>query len=288
MGSSALASSGLRRLRCLSRLPRSLPVAAEPQTFIQIREAIEVPDTVYYSIPLCELTDPDDLTRGFDVVATGTLLEVEGERFAVTANHVFDEYEPKELLYPTSLDELTTFGGTALTLDPRLAEVDGPARNIDIAALRIGKPVHSEYQHLDASQFAPHAPIAEGETIVLQGYPLTGNKTPPKSRAIRTRKREIEGVALNHEEYVGLGLSPDIHLAVRIDPEGLPRLQGMSGGPMWLRAPAGLGLAGVITDNPPEALDIVFGTRVSVISGALAELVQQHLQPPSVYRTAAG
>jgi len=263
------------------RAVRVTPERSAQSLVIQTRDTIKVPDTVYYSIPLCELTDPNDLTRGFDVVATGTLLEVEDERFAVTANHVFDEYAPKDLLYPTSLDGLTTFGGTALTLDPRLAEVDGPARNIDIAALRIGKPVHSEYLYLNASQFAPHAPIAEGETIILQGYPLTGNKTMPRSRAIRTRKREIEGVALNHAEYTGLGLSPDIHLAVRIDPDGLPRLQGMSGGPMWLRAPAGLGLAGIITDNPPEALDVVFGTRIGVISGALAELAK-HLQPPSV------
>lgn len=264
--------------RCPPVVP-SAPAAKRPFV-VQTRETIEVPDTVYYSIPLCELTDPNDLTRGFDLVATGTLLEVEGERFAVTANHVFDEYEPKDLLYPTSLDGMTTFGGTALTVDPRLAEVDGPAQHLDIAALRIGQPVHSEYLYLNASQFAPYAPIAEGETIVLQGYPLTGNKTLPRSRSIRTRKREIEGVSIDHAEYSELGLSPVIHLAVRIDPVGLPKLQGMSGGPMWLRTPAGLGLAGIITDNPPEALDVVFGTRIGVISAALAELAK-HLRPPS-------
>lgn len=167
------------------------------------------------------------------------LVEVDDCRFALTANHVFNN---GDRLLHTALPPRGP-------LQPLPYSVDFVARNteLDAAVLPLRR---SDLEALGASTFLRAEDISENHHNVqdlglnsyfTMGYPESRNyaRINLPQRRVRQTSFQVTGLAAPPEAYLEESLDPSQHLAIEFDREHLrykgtqivgPHVQGMSGG----------------------------------------------------------
>lgn len=172
-----------------------------------------------------------------DQVGTGTLFDLDGRLFFVTAGHIFDDIKPQNLSLPTNpmSSDLQTLGAHTLY---RPREI-----HIDIAVLELLE--HTIVEKLRAGwhvlTLANIAPCAEQATFVICGYP---------SCLVRRRGERLTGTLISAytERFRGIPpnakkpVDPNLDLFFHYDHSAddvfgneiaTPHLGGTSGSSVW-------------------------------------------------------
>lgn len=240
-------------------------------------------DLHLYSCPLLIPRERYKPSEGYEIIGTATLLSILDDRYLVTAKHVADITDEDHLLYPKSDSEVELFKGDRMRTNPVFETMEAPAKNFDIAVLRLGDvPIHPKFRFLGRGQLAPNEIVPGDISCVLTGYPGGKNKTRPKSIYVKSNEVAWYFTTIEPKEYEKYGLDPRYHLAVKHDREVYtdkgqkvrpPKMKGMSGGPMWIDAGDGYVLTAITTDHLIEER-IVFGTRIEIAVNAVYELLR--------------
>lgn len=225
---------------------------------------------------------------GLEIIATATLLQIEGNRFFVTAGHVADLTDVTHLLYPKSDTEAAAFLGQRYRTNPELRGLPPPACNIDIAILPLEDiEIHPRYRFLGEGQLITNGDFHEGIQCVAAGYPSGINRTIRNNIDVKPKQIAFQFPTIEPDRYREYDLDTSMHLAMkyerevtRTDPKSgksqktkLPKLKGISGGPMWIRTSNGYALAAIVSDHPTEKR-IVFGTKIDLAR----KMIYQHLR----------
>lgn len=239
----------------------------------------------------CPLMIPREIgipAKGLEIIGTATLLQVSGRRFLVTARHVSDFILETHLMYPKSDVEAVPIVGKWIRSDPRLSETESPLREVDIAILPLGEnELHPRYRFLGEGQLLAEAVLRGGIECVAVGYPSGSNKTIRNSIDVRPKQVAFQFPTLDLEKYSELNIDSTLYLAMEYDREvtrtdpktrksqktRLPKLKGISGGPMWIKVPKDYALA-AITSDQREGKRVIFGTRIRMALEMIYDVLQ--------------
>lgn len=205
---------------------------------------------------------------GVRFLGTGTLLEVEGMRFVVSAQHVLEDALRTHLLYPIDKERMTNFNGRRVRFN---REVVPP--HYDVGILEV-----DGFQPLDLYRFARledttayQEPTPPGLIHKACGYPGTKQKTYGRKNNVKAKCYSFEWISVPHDVYEDTqAVHPQHHVALSFDgkmtsPEGVtskaPNVEGMSGGPIWINTRGGHRITGIITHHWGNR-NLVTGTRV--------------------------
>lgn len=172
---------------------------------------------------------------------TGLLFDVEDRLFLVTAEHVLDNVNFAELSYPPENGAQVQTFGNAQVFRP------DPSHNIDVVVIELKESdtvaaLRSNWTTLTFRNVASKGAFEGGDRLI-GGYPSAESKL--SYHGIHQRPFVLSTVELDHTPFVSEP-SPEIdvffllkkkgyNLATGVE-EDIPKLQGVSGGGIWLCA----------------------------------------------------
>jgi hypothetical protein len=227
-----------------------------------------------------------------DPVPAGSsvLLWNRGQRYLVTAAHVFDSFRQSPLLIGT-YSTWYTLGGDFRSTDPPA----GRARDEDILDYAFMPISESDASALDGCQFLRGDQILLRETPTFTpplrskylaiGYPLNRFNYSWKTNATAPELGRFIGVIAQRDRFAKHKRLVESHLLLELEAKGVfgrggtlqkpPKLVGMSGGPILsLPGVTRLGdvtppqLVGITTEYWAEH-DLFVGIRIDVVLGAM-------------------
>lgn len=237
-----------------------------------------------------------------EAVGSAVLLAVQDRRLLLTAAHVLDELEQRSLYLGRS--ERPFGPGVTRWVTPR--KNDDPRRRSDLFDFGFAELAGDELEDASlAGSFLEIGGVAtaisdEPSTCAALGFPQSWNRwraqkkrpflpdlTSWAERELADGEYERFAEQLRKKRGEDFRFSRATHLAVRFDPKNAaedgerltpPQLQGMSGGGIWVEAPAGSSqrfvLAAISTDCV-LAEKAIFGTRIQECLRAVASKIPE-------------
>ena len=259
---------------------------ATARSLIQIAETLSG-ETLRATVPLYYEGDNGQPA----LLGSGVLLSLGGVRFLLTAGHVLDHLQTKQLSAGVPEGLLTIAG-----LPTRLRSL-GASKNeddrIDVGFMRLdGAP----WKTLEESNFLTWAdldiatPTAERHTYGLVAYPVSVNKRPLDGAHLTAAAFRVGGIECERSAYEERKIDPMNHVMVGFDknavfdasgPRNAPDLYGASGGGLWrfgrrLRNASGRPkLSAIATEWEKRGRHrYILGTRIQLVIEALGEKYQ--------------
>ena len=224
-----------------------------------------------YTLPLLTPQKIGDLNGVVELEGSASILEIGDQLFLVTASHVLQRTDSTHLLYPVDGDGAAAAVGERLRFTPGQNEydigvlrIDGPAPRAGISRLTVN------------DLYLEDTP--EEVLVVGCGYPYSKNKVRYRSKSFRNKCYSVEWPTLIHDDYAKADLNPNHHIALDFDvksrpnKENLPKLIGMSGGPIWIRAAGREQVIGVIQYHEASTVmsqQAVYGTKITLALSAI-------------------
>ncbi|MGH7604184.1 MAG: hypothetical protein ACRENK_09340 [Gemmatimonadaceae bacterium] len=219
------------------------------------------------------------------LVGSAVLVTLAGDRFLITAGHVFDWRQHGPLLVGVS-PELVSLAGTLWRI-PDADSHDKSFDHIDLGIVRLnGGPWETlpldrlcSWTELDID-----APLVERHTFGLMGFPLATNRQPIEGDRIKSFAFTAGGLECDLATYQAADRNPLSNLMIGYDHKTMsgakgrltaPALNGASGGGIWrfgrklretTRSPL---LSAIFTEWHKGKHKYLFGTRVQVVVGLL-------------------
>lgn len=244
---------------------------------------MEVDCPQFESVVPITLTQPG---KWPEVCGSGVMARYSKSEILFTAAHVLDLAANGQLCAPCG-ERFDVLHGY-IWKNPLLG-VDRENDPVDVGCVAFPPRVHRlrTFRHLKPSEVCPDQPNGEGVNgYTIVGFPL--RKTERRRSAINTAQQCFTGSGLSAAELEKLGLSPQLHIAIRFRlrkalhgsselRKMAPHPRGMSGGGIfaWPKAPRGLKqlpdrfpLVGIFHTFDAQR-SLMIGTRIEYALGGL-------------------
>jgi hypothetical protein len=214
------------------------------------------------AVPLLAVVGADDDIQS---LGTGTIIEIEKRQFLITADHLFDGFDPENLAVP-----LGRRGGQITTLGSLKLARPNPNMKLDVAVLElldssVVRRLQENWRFLTLDNVGP-AHI--GATHILAGFPsaltetddTTVRQTPLAlyTKMLSEPPADANDVNPAWDQFFVMGAEAVV-LTGEVAP--VPRLQGASGASVWELSKLGGALWA------PERVLKVIGVQQSALHG---------------------
>ncbi|MGD0992895.1 MAG: hypothetical protein ABR998_10530 [Gemmatimonadales bacterium] len=225
-----------------------------------------------------------------DPAGSGVLLWHRGQRYLISAAHVFDVFQTSALLLGTDSK------WKQLTGQYRASPVaPGARRESDSADFAFLPVSEMDAGELDGCQFLTGSQTLLRETVAFDpprrskylaiGYPINRFNFDRKHNATVPLLGRVISTTATREEYAAHRRSPETHVLMQLEHKGaharggtlgrLPKLEGMSGGALAtmpaitrLADPSPPRLVGLVTEYW-AAHDLLVGIRIDIVLNAI-------------------